>query len=167
MSDVSVRLATPADAEPMRALLNEIIRIGGTTAITTELSPAELRDWFIDGDAVVCCHVAVAADGSILGFQSLSRYSDLPEGLCDIATFADRARQQSGVGSALFARTRAAASEHGFAAINASIRVDNVGGLAYYSRMGFVTYQVEDGDPAAAGRRFNREHKRFDLTGRA
>ena len=49
----------------------------------------------------------------------------------DIATFASRSRHKSGVGSALFARTREAASKLGFAAINATIRVVNEGGLAY------------------------------------
>jgi hypothetical protein len=60
-------------------------------------------------------------------------------------------------------RTREAASKLGFTAINASIRVENAGGLAYYSRMGFETYLVEAGDPQAQHRVFNRVHKRFDL----
>lgn len=47
--------------------------------------------------------------------------------------------------------------------INATIRVVNEGGLAYYNRMGFETYLVEDGDPQAHGRMFNRVHKRFTL----
>jgi L-amino acid N-acyltransferase YncA len=160
---VVTRPAIDADAPAMSTLLNEIIRVGGTTAITNELSEEEMRDWFISGPEVVSCFVAVADDGGILGFQGLSTHGDLPAGWVDIATFASRARQQSGVGSALFARTRELARERGFVAINASIRVVNTGGLAYYSRMGFVDYLVEDGDPAAQGRRFNRVHKRFDL----
>ena len=82
----------------------------------------------------------------------------------DIATFASRSRHKSGVGSALFVRTREAASKLGFATINATIRVVNDGGLAYYSRMGFETYFVEEGDPQAQGRVFNRVHKRYDFT---
>jgi L-amino acid N-acyltransferase YncA len=147
----------------MRTLLNEIIRVGGTTAITSELSPDEMREWFISGEGLISCFVAVDSDGTIVGFQSLSKYDSLPAGWVDIATFASRSRHKSGVGSALFARTREAASKLGFASINASIRVDNVGGLAYYSRMGFTTYLVEEGDPKAQGRVFNRVHKRFDL----
>ena len=107
--------------------------------------------------------MAVDSDGVIAGFQSLSKYDSLPTGWLDIATFARRSRHKSGVGSALFADTREAASRLGFAAINATIRVENVGGLAYYSRMGFETYLVEDGDPQAHGRVFNRVHKRFNL----
>ncbi len=160
---LTVRPANDTDATGMCAVLNEIIRIGGTTAITNELSPDEMRDWFISGDAVVSCFVAVDADGTILGFQALSTYGSLPAGWVDIATFASHPHQKSGIGSALFARTREAAARRGFATINATIRVDNVGGLAYYHRMGFETYRVEEGDPKAQGRVFNRVHKRYDL----
>lgn len=160
---LTIRPAVDADIEGMVALLNEIIRVGGTTAITNELSADEMRDWFTSGERVVSCFVAVDSDGAVIGFQSLSKYDSLPTGWVDIATFASRSRHKSGVGSALFARTREAASKLGFATINASIRVVNEGGLAYYSRMGFETYLVEDGDPQAQGRVFNRVHKRFDL----
>jgi L-amino acid N-acyltransferase YncA len=159
----TIRPATEADSDGMRLLLNEIIRVGGTTAITRELSIDEMQDWFVAGKDVISCFVALDADGTIVGFQSLSAYGDLPAGWVDIATFASRSRHKSGIGSALFARTREAASRQGFVAINASIRVDNDGGLAYYSRMGFNTYLVEEGDPRQHGREFNRVHKRFDL----
>ena len=160
---LTIRPAVDADVKGMRTLLNEIIRVGGTTAITNELSPDEMREWFISGDEVVSCFVAVDSDGAISGFQSLSTYGTLPAGWLDIATFARRSRHKSGVGSALFVRTREFASRHGAIAINATIRVDNVGGLAYYGKMGFTTYLVEDGDPKDDGRVFNRVHKRFDL----
>ena len=159
----TIRPAVDDDTEGMRTLLNEIIRIGGTTAITNELSPDEIREWFISGEKVVSCFVAVDSDGAVVGFQSLSTYGSLPAGWVDIATFASRSRQKSGVGSALFARTVAAASKLGFSTINASIRVDNMGGLAYYSRMGFATYLNEIGDPQTHERAFNRVHKRFDV----
>jgi L-amino acid N-acyltransferase YncA len=160
---LTIRPAIDADIEGMRTLLNEIIRVGGTTAITNELSPDEMREWFISGEAVVSCFVAVDSDGAIVGFQSLSKYDSLPTGWVDVATFASRSRHKSGVGSALFARTFEAASKLGFSAINATIRVVNEGGLAYYSRMGFATYLVEEGDPQAQGRVSNRVHKRFEL----
>ena len=160
---LTIRPAVEADTERMRTLLNEIIRVGGTTAMTNELTHEEIREWFISGKAIVSCLVAVDSDGAIAGFQSLSTYGSLPVGWVDIATFTSRSRHKSGVGSALFARTREAAATLGFSAINASIRVDNAGGLAYYSRMGFETYLNEAGDPQAHGRAFNRAHKRFDV----
>lgn len=159
----TIRPATEADSDGMRLLLNEIIRVGGTTAITNELSSDEICEWFISGEHVVSCFVAIDANGAVAAFQSLSTYGNLPAGWVDIGTFTSSSKQKSGVGSALFARSREAASRQGFVAINASIRVDNDGGLAYYSRMGFNTYLVEEGDPREQGREFNRVHKRFDL----
>ena len=160
---LAIRPAVDADIEGMRTLLNEIIRVGGTTAITSELSPDEMREWFVSGEAVVSCLVAVDSDGTVIGFQSLSKSGSLPASWVDIATFASRSRQKSGVGSALFARSREVTSRRGFATINASIRVENVGGLAYYSRMGFETYLVEESDPQGHGRVFKRVHKQFTL----
>ena len=160
---LAIRPAVDSDIESMRVLLNEIICVGGTTAITNELSSDEMREWFISGEAVVSCLVAVDTRGTIVGFQSLNKYASLPAGWVDIATFASRSLQKSGVGIALFARTREAASKLGFSAVNATIRVVNEGGLAYYSRMGFETYLSEVGDPKAQGRVFNRVHKRFTL----
>jgi L-amino acid N-acyltransferase YncA len=160
---LSIRTVQVNDTEELGSLLNEIIRIGGSTAITNELSLEEVRDWFISGDDVISCFVAVDPANTVVGFQSLSTYGNLPAGWVDIATFARRSNHKSGVGSALFPPTRETAKRLGFAVINASIRVDNLGGLAYYSRMGFETYLVEDGDPKAEGRVFNRVHKRFDL----
>ena len=46
---LTIRPAVADDIESMRTLLNEIIRVGGTTAITNELSPDEMCDWFISG----------------------------------------------------------------------------------------------------------------------
>ena len=159
----TIRPAHGDDTESMRTLLNEIIRVGGTTAITNELSPDDMREWFISGENVVSCFVAVDSDGTIAGFQSLSKDCSLPAGWVDIATFTSRSRHKSGVGSALFASTRGAASKLGFTAINATIRVVNEGGLAYYRSMGFETYLFEEGDPQAQGRVFNRVHKQFTL----
>ena len=41
---ITIRPAEADDKEGMRTLLNEIIRVGGTTAITNELSPDEMRE---------------------------------------------------------------------------------------------------------------------------
>jgi L-amino acid N-acyltransferase YncA len=66
---LTIRPAVDADIESMRTLLNEIIRVGGTTAITNELSPDEMREWFISGRDVVSCFVAVDSNRAITGFQ--------------------------------------------------------------------------------------------------
>ncbi|WFU12326.1 GNAT family N-acetyltransferase (plasmid) [Rhizobium sp. CB3090] len=157
-----IRRAVAADAEELCSLLNEIIRIGGTTALETPLSAAEFADWFIDGEFVLACHVA-EHDQLLAGFQSLSLYGDPPKGFADIATFARTNPKIPGVGSALFPATRTAAEELGFEFINATIRADNVSGLAYYTRMGFEDYDRLIQVPLLDGTPVDRIKKRFKL----
>ena len=155
-----IRRAVSADAEELCGLLNEIIRAGGTTAIETPLSASEFADWFIDGEFALVCHVA-EQDQKLVGFQSLSLYGDPPKGFADIATFARVNSKVRGVGSALFPATRAAAEGLGLEFINATIRADNVSGLAYYAKMGFETYDSLAQVPLLDGTLVDRIKKRF------
>ncbi|MEM7644412.1 MAG: GNAT family N-acetyltransferase, partial [Pseudomonadota bacterium] len=83
----------------MAALLNEIIDIGGTTALQGPLSGDELRDWMSDDRAT--WHVA-ETDGEIVGFQWIEPRSGLPRDAASIATFTKPGQQGLGIGSALF-----------------------------------------------------------------
>lgn len=160
-----IRRAVSADAEELSGLLNEIIRAGGTTALETPLSATEFADWFIDGEFALVCHVA-EHDRMLVGFQSLSLYGDPPKGYADIATFARTTPKIAGVGSALFQETRMAAQDLGFEFINATIRADNVSGLAYYGKMGFETYDRLVGVPLSDGTPVDRIKKRFAVGAR-
>ena len=160
-----IRRAVPADAAELAGFLNEIIRAGGMTAIETELTPDAFDDWFISGRHPLACHVA-GADRMLFGFQSLSLFGDPPAGWADIATFARLAPKKKGVGTALFAATRKAAEARGLEAINATIRADNVSGLAYYAKMGFETYETVEGVPLMDGTLVDRVKKRYLLAAR-
>jgi GNAT superfamily N-acetyltransferase len=153
-----VRPALPGDAAAMAALQNRIIRIGGTTAHQVEHSVDEVRDAYVTGAGVVCCHVA--EHGGIVGFQAVER---MPGGWGDIGTFVDPNVQAKGIGAALFAATVAACRAAGLKAINATIRADNVPGLAYYARIGFTDYARDDGWALDDGRVVGRISRRFNL----
>lgn len=158
---VDVRLGRRADAEDLAVLLNAIILRGGTTAHETPFTAGRLADHYIDGPGVMSCQVAVGADG-LLGFQVLARHDGLPEGWADIATFARIEGKVPGIGTALMAATLAVARGAGLQAINATIRADNTGGLAFYRKMGFVLYDKSVGVPLADGRPVDRlHHKRM------
>ena len=131
-----VRAARPFDAGAMAAMLGEIIAIGGTTAIRGPVTGDDLRDWMARADI---WHVA-EEDGEIVGFQWLGRRDGQPPEACDIATFVSPRAHGLGIGSKLFDATRKAAKAAGFQWINATIRVENAGGRAYYRSRGFETY---------------------------
>ncbi len=161
MSALRIREATTRDAPALAAILNPIVRAGGTTAMEVELSEAEIAEAVVA--RALSCLAAEGAEGRLHGFQTLARHPELPGDWADIATFAGPAPRPSGVGAALFAATRAAAARLGLAAINATIRADNARGLAYYARMGFETYAVAPAVPLADGTPIDRISKRFRL----
>lgn len=164
MNACTVRPVTRDDAPALAALLNAIIRAGGTTALEREYTPEALDAVYLTGPAVHCCHVAEDAVGELVAFQTLGRYPGLPDDIGDIGTFARIDRKQRGAGTALFAVTRARARELGLGAINATIRADNAGGLAFYTRQGFVDHGVTAAVPLADGTPVDRVHKRFSLS---
>ena len=160
---VTVRPVTSADAPALADLLNAVICAGGTTALQTEFTPEALDAAYLTGPKVHCCHVAVDEGGELAGFQTLGRYPGLPEDIGDIGTFVRVDGKQRGVGSALFPVTVARARALGHSAINATIRADNAGGLAFYSKQGFIDHGVSSGVPLADGTPVDRVHKRFAL----
>ncbi len=158
-----IRAAMPGDAAPMAALLNRIIRIGGTTAHQQDMSPKTVLTHYITGPATICCHVAEDAEGQLLGFQSLA-WEPLRGPLwAGIGTFVSPDLQARGTGAALFQATLPAARAAGAEVIDATIRADNRPGLAYYARIGFVDYATDPDWALADGQVVGRVQRRFDL----
>ncbi|MDQ8756999.1 GNAT family N-acetyltransferase [Sphingosinicella sp. LHD-64] len=161
---LTVRPATSADAPELAELLNAIIARGGTTALERPFTPERLDATYLTGPDVLSCVVAVdRASGRLEGFQTLIREDHLPADWGDIGTFARVDGIQRGVGSALFAATRDRARELGLAAMNAEIRADNTGGLAFYGKMGFEDYKTDRAVPLGDGTPVDRINKRYVL----
>jgi len=159
-----IRQATPDDAAEMAVLLNEIIRIGGTTAFQKEWTTEAMKRFIHKLQTTGCIHVARDREtGVLLGYQSLEAYPDLPKTLGIIATFAKVGNTARGIGTALFAATRQAAPALGFTEMDATIRADNTGGLAYYSKMGFVDHLVAKAVQLDDGTLVDRVSKRLKL----
>lgn len=156
-----IRLAQEFDAPALADLLNEIIRIGGTTALETPFTAEAFLLHYIDGPDAVCCHMAEA--DRPLGFQVLGRYPDLPAGWLDIGTFVRPASRSTGAAAALFQATKTHARAQGCKVINATIRADNALGLGYYTRLGFADYAAEPDYTLQDGRPVGRVSKRLDL----
>lgn len=155
-----VRTATATDATEMAALLNEVIRIGGTTARQKEWAVDAMEALIKNLKGTGCIHVARdKPDDMLLGYQSLEVHTDLPKNIGDIATFSKVGGTKRGIGTVLFAATRAAAPALGFTEMNANIRADNTGGLAYYSKMGFMDHTVTKAKPLDDGTLVDRISK--------
>lgn len=157
-----VRPARPDDVPAMTAILNAIIALGGTTAHQHTKTEAQVRGDYLDGPEALLCHVAEIQE-RVVGFQVVGVWPELPGAWGDIGTFVLPGLQAKGTGQALFAATRAAARELRLASLNATIRADNLPGLAYYSRIGFVDYAQDPDWALEDGRVVGRVSRRFDL----
>jgi L-amino acid N-acyltransferase YncA len=156
-----IRHASNDDSLELSRLLNEIIQIGGTTAIETPLSHQDFRDYFLSGKNHICCFVAEDDTGMLMGFQALAKHAELPENCADIATFAKHGSTQSGIGTALFKRILHHAAQQSINSINATIRQDNASGISYYSRMGFKDHSIAKDIPLRNGKLIDRISKRY------
>lgn len=145
---MEIRPATADDAAGLCAVLNPLIEAGGTTALRTPYSPERMTREFIAPPSLVACTVAVE-EGVVLGFQMLdwahptwTAKLGVPADWAVIATFVRQGLAQRGIGTLLFAASEKAARDAGVVTIDATIRRENAGGLAYYDRMGFGDYRA-------------------------
>lgn len=160
---IYVRRAGTLDAGPMAILLNEIIDIGGTTAFTNQVTRETLTRWMATSAEDSIWIVAESDTGELLGFQSIEPRANLPSDVCDIGTFVKPKSAGLGVGSKLFETSRKAAAQLGYRWINATIRTNNLVGLAYYQSRGFEDYAHHPNVQLDNGVIVNKISKRFEL----
>ena len=153
-----IRPATPADAPTMTAILNAIIAIGGTTAHEAPKSTAAVATDYITSPDVLAASIA-EDDGTLIGWQFVGWYHGNPE----IGTFVQPGIQARGVGSQLFAQTCATLRSAGITYIIATIRADNIPGLAYYARIGFRDIAHDPDFALSTGQKVGRVTRRIDL----
>lgn len=161
---IHIRQATAFDARSMAELLNEIIAIGGTTALTKPISSDALLDWLDLESPQTATHVATNDLEQCQGFQWIGPWEDLPEDACEIGSFVRVGLVGYGIGSKLFDVTRRAAKSIGYSWIRANIRSDNESGLTYYQSRGFENYDRRKGVTLEDGSIVDKTLKRFDLS---
>ena len=149
-----VRLAEPADAESVRRIYN--VEVVGSTA-TFDLrprTPEEQSAWMGEHQGTYPVVVAVAADGTVLGFGSLSTYRDRPSYATTVenSVYVDRDHRGGGVGRALLEELVRLGTLHGFHSMIARIGGDNAASIALHVACGFEQVGVE----REVGRKFNR-----------
>lgn len=160
---IRVVRANTLHCQGMATLLNEIIDRGGTTALSLPVSASDLRSWMERFPRASAWHVAENEGGAVVGFQWIEPADYLPADAAEIATFAKVGMVGLGIGTALFETTKTAARNLGYVWINANIRADNSGGLAYYQSRGFEDYGRKTGVKLDNGYVVDKVLKRFVL----
>jgi L-amino acid N-acyltransferase YncA len=146
------------DVPGMAIVLNAVIAIGGTTAHEVAKTDDQIRSDYVTGTDVLSSIVADES-GRILGWQAVEFW----QGEGHIGTFVQPGLQAKGIGAGLFAATLAALEGAAISCIIASIRADNVPGLAYYARIGFRDIAQDPDFALSDGQVVGRVHRRFDL----
>ncbi|UWR26356.1 GNAT family N-acetyltransferase [Sulfitobacter sp. S223] len=160
---IHVRPALPLDTRSMAQLLNEIIKIGGTTALVRPVTGQDMAEWMNFVPDRAAWHVALNGEERVVGFQWIEPSQQLPPEAAEIATFVQVGQTGLGIGSALFTATANAAKELGYVWIRANIRADNEGGLTYYQSRGFRDYAVIEDYIMADGTSVDKRLKRYDI----
>ena len=136
-----IRRAVPADAEGVVRIWETIAAERVYSAVDKPWSVEQERAFLAGLSAREAMHVAEAADGEIVGFQSLDLWSSLLGSMAHVAqlgTFLAPEWRRRGVGRALFSATREFAMGAGFRKLVIQVRGSNASAQSYYLRMGFA-----------------------------
>lgn len=149
----AVRLATPADAEAIRAIYNREVT---SSTVTFDLVPRSLSGQLAWLAAHAGAQPAVVAerDGDVLGFGSLSAYRDRPAYATTVedSVYVRHDARRQGVGAAILAELVRLATTHGFHAAMARIVGGHEASIRVHHACGFELVGVE----REVGRKFGR-----------
>ncbi len=153
---ITIRPATVADAEAIRAIYNREV----TTATSTfDLVPRTLVDqerWITARSGAFSAIAAVAgpAPGAVVGFASLSPYKDRAAYSTTVedSVYVDRAMTGGGVGTLLLSNLVEIATASGFHSVIARIEASGTASRALHAKCGFELVGIE----RQVGRKFNR-----------
>jgi L-amino acid N-acyltransferase YncA len=154
VADVRIRLAEVADAEAIRTIYNLEV----TTATSTfDLVTRTLEDqvaWLEARSGAFSAIVGVDADGTVVGFASLSPYKERAAYRTTVedSVYVDRERGGQGIGQLLLSHVVDVARASGFHAVMARIEASGDASRALHARCGFELVGIE----REVGRKFGR-----------
>ncbi|MGH1453343.1 MAG: GNAT family N-acetyltransferase [Paracoccaceae bacterium] len=150
------------DAGQITDLLNDIITQGDSTAMVKPVDRAFITDWITSGPRALWV-VAEDDSGTLMGFQCVTPHKTMGETVAQIGTYARVGQTGLGIGSGMFEHLKTLCRAHEYTWVNAEIRADNSGGLAYYQSRGFEDYGRIPNVELADGRHVDKVLKRYDL----
>jgi phosphinothricin acetyltransferase len=143
-SELTVRDATPEDAEAIARIYNQGIEDRLATLETLLRTADERRQWMAGRAERHPVMVAEAADGKVVGWASLNQFNPRPayDYVADFSVYVDRAARGSGVGKALLEALEQRARQIGFHKLVLAAFPTNTAGMRLYERRGFTTVGI-------------------------
>ena len=161
-----IRLASPGDAEAIRAIYNVEVLHSTNTFDMVARTKEEQEAWLLEHRGVHPAIVAVEAgtadaiyaganNESVLGFGSLSPFRERSgyAATAENSVYVDRAQRGRGIGRALLAELLTLASAHGFHSVIARIAGHNETSIGLHRAAGFELVGVE--------REVGRKHRQW------
>jgi RimJ/RimL family protein N-acetyltransferase len=139
-SSIQVRRASPQDADGIAGVLGAVARERVHSAIERPWTATEQRTYLASLSPREAFHVATAASGEIVGYQSLDLYSSVLSSMAHVGalgTFLLPVWRGRGVGRALFTATRQFAEVAGYRKFVIQVRASNLAAQRFYQQCGF------------------------------
>jgi phosphinothricin acetyltransferase len=133
-----IRLAGAADAEPVRAIRNDVIEHSTAMWTTQPVSPGDGRAWLAENLARHSVYVAEAG-GRVVGYANWApwRPKDGYRHTVEDSVYLASAHQGRGLGAELLRAVIAGARESGAHVMMASIEATNTRSVTLHERLGF------------------------------
>ena len=151
---MEVRLATLDDAEAIREIYNREVTGSTVTFDMVPRSLADQREWLAAHQGAHPAVVAVEADGTVVGFGSLTAYRSRPAYATTVedSVYVHHDHRGKHVGRLILAELVRLATDHGFHAIMARIVGGHEASIALHQSCGFELVGIE----REVGRKFGR-----------
>jgi ribosomal protein S18 acetylase RimI-like enzyme len=137
---ITIRRATPDDAEAISAVWEAVCAERIYTAVNRPFTPQQERDFIASLSDREGTFVA-EADGHVVGFQSLdlwAKYTDSFDHVGVMGSIISSQWRRKGIGQRLAKHTLAFARANGYEKIVIYVRAGNTGAQAFYRNLGFV-----------------------------
>lgn len=144
MDDVRIRPAVREDAAAIAAIYNQAVVHSTATFDTAPESAEEREMWLLAHTAPQHPVLVAERDGEVVGWASLSRYSDrcAYEATVEVSAYIDENARGRGLGTALMEAVLAAGKQGGVHAVLSRICTENEASLKMAERLGFFEVGV-------------------------
>lgn len=144
MTDILIRPAVAEDAAAIAGIYNQAVTNSTATFDTAPESVEERALWLAAHTAPQHPVLVAELDGTVVGWASLSRYSDrcAYEATVEVSTYIDEAARRRGVGTALTAAVLEAGRAGGVHAVLSRICTENEASLRMARALGFFEVGV-------------------------
>ena len=144
MPDLTVRDATPDDADAIARIYNQGIQDRVATLETQLRTADERRQWLSTRSSRHPVLLARDASGKVVGWASLNQFNPRPayDHVADLSVYVERAARGGGVGSVLLNALEERARGIGYHKMVLAAFPTNAAGMRLYERRGFTVVGV-------------------------